>query len=83
MRALKIITGHVIYNPAYTRENKGEWFGTQIREQMLVLDLYVFTLKFHLNFSLYKKRQKHEKKISQKRNIFFTFILCNFSVRML
>ena len=39
---------------------------SQIREQMVVPDLYVFTLKFHSNFSLYKKDKNMKKKISKK-----------------
>ena len=52
---------------------------SQIREQMLVPDLYVFTLKFQP----IQTRQKHEKKNFPPPIFFFTFILCNFSVRTL
>ena len=33
---------------------------------MVVPDLYVFTLKFHSNFSLYKKDKNMKKKIPKK-----------------
>ena len=51
---------------------------------MAVPDLYVFTLKFHSNFSLYKKdknmKKKKSKEKEKKKN---TFILWDFSVRTL
>ena len=34
---------------------------------MAVPDLYVFTLKFHSNFSLYKKDKNMKKKIPKKK----------------
>ena len=34
---------------------------------MVVPDLYVFTLKFHSNFSLYKKDKNVKKNISKKK----------------
>ena len=36
-------------------QTKTATVNTHLREQMVVPDLYVFTLKFHSNFSLYKK----------------------------
>ena len=46
---------------------------SQIREQILVPDLYVLTVE-----SLAFKKIKHEKKTSPKK---FFLVLCNFSVR--
>ena len=43
----------------------------QIREQMVVPDLYVFTIKFHSNFSLYKKDKNMKIRIFQKNKYFF------------
>jgi hypothetical protein len=46
---------------------------------MVVQDLYVFKLKFHSNFSLYK-RQKHERKKSpkkrKKKTLFYATFQC-------
>ena len=40
---------------------------------MVVPDLYVFTLKFHSNFSLYKKDKNMKIRIFQKKNIFLDY----------
>ena len=37
---------------------------------MVVPDLYIFTLKFHSNFSLYKKDKNMKKKIPKKNKLF-------------
>ena len=51
-------------------------FNSQIREQILVPDLYVLTVEL----VAYKKKTKTGKNINSE---IFNFILCNFSVRTL
>ena len=50
----------------------------QIREQMVVPDLYVFTLKFHSNLSLYKKDKIMKKNSKEKKNIFLPLFYATF-----
>ena len=47
---------------------------------MVVPDLYVFTLKFHSNFSLYKKDKNMKKKIPKiNKYIFYLYFMQLFS----
>jgi hypothetical protein len=50
----------------------------QIREQMVVPDLYVFTLKFHSNFSPKKNGFSEKKKISPKKKKKIPFLYATF-----
>ena len=56
---------------------------TQIREQMSGPDLYVFTLKFHSNFSPKKTFFSLFRVQKIKKKYIVDNVLCNFSVRTL